>query len=135
MHSPLHESRFFALLRGSLILLIVPLVGCLLHAKKHTALPPAPSPAAVQTPAPEVPLSIPQTAVMLPSSQPVNPDAIPKVQTAQEVPAPERTDPPPTPRASRRTVAAGPPKPEPEAEAEAPPPPPVQEQAPIGAHT
>jgi hypothetical protein len=112
------------------LLLIVPLVGCTLGASKQAAVPPPPKPAAVQPPAPDPPLSIPQTAVTLPSPQWVNPDAIPKVQTAQESPAPEKTEVPPTPRASRRT-AAGPPKPEPEPEPEAPPIPAVQEQAPI----
>lgn len=92
-------------------------------------MPPPPKPAAVQPPAPEQPLSIPQTAVTLPSPQPVNPDAIPSVQAAQ-APAPEKPDPPPAPKVSRRT-AAGPPKAEPEPEPEAPPAPAVEEQAPI----
>jgi hypothetical protein len=115
----------------ALILLIVPLVGCTLSAGKQAAVPPPPKPAAVQPPAPEPQLSIPQTAVTLPSPQPVNPDAIPSVQAAQ-APAPEKPEAPPAPRASRRT-AAGPPKPEPEPEAEpeGPPTPAAQEQAPI----
>jgi hypothetical protein len=96
---------------------------------KRAAAPPPPAPAAIQPPAPEQPLSIPQTAVTLPSPQPINPDAIPK-ETAQQSPAPEKTEAPPAPRAPRRS-AAGPPKPEPEPEAETPPAPAVQEQAPI----
>ena len=115
---------------ATFLLLIVPLVGCTLGASKQAAVPPPPKPAAVQPPAPDPPLSIPQTAVTLPSPQLVNPDAIPEVQTAEEAPAPEKTEAPPAPRAPRRT-AAGPPKPEPEPETEAPPTPAVQEQAPI----
>jgi hypothetical protein len=130
MRSPLQESRLFAFLRGFLILLIVPLVGCTLGASKQAAVPPPPKPAAVQAPAPEPPLSIPQTAVTLPSPQWINPDAIPKVQTAQESPAPAKTEAPHTPHASR-AANAGSPKPEPEPEPEAPPTPAVQEQAPI----
>jgi hypothetical protein len=130
MSSPLHESRPLEFLRGFLILLIVPLAGCTLGASKQTALPPPPKPAAVQPPAPEAPLSIPQTAVTLPSPQPVNPDSIPKVQVAaQEPPAPEKPETPPPTRAARR---ATPPqtKPEPEAEPEPPATPAVQEAAP-----
>src|ERR1017187_9235574 len=80
------------------LLLIVPLVGCTLGASKQAAVPPPPKPAAVQPPAPDPPLSIPQTAVTLPSPQLVNPDAIPKVQTAQESSAPAKTEAPPAPR-------------------------------------
>jgi len=83
----------------------------------------------VQPPPPDPQLSIPQTAVTLPSPQPLNPDAVPTVQAAQ-APAPEKVEAPPAPRAVRRS-AAGPPKPEPEPETEAPPTPAVQEQAPI----
>jgi hypothetical protein len=82
----------------------------------------------VLPPVPEPQLSIPQTAVTLPSPQEVNPEAIPVV-TAQ-VSVPEKTDPPPPPRVTRR--AAGPPKPEAEAEPEPPAPAPaLPEQAPI----
>jgi hypothetical protein len=129
MRSPLHESRSFVFLRGALIVLIVPLLGCTLHVGKKAVVPPPPSPAAVQPTAPDQPLSVPQTAVTLPGYQEVNPDAIPQV-TAQ-APAPEKPETPPAPRAPRR-IAAGPPKPaEPEPEPEAPPAPAVQEQAPI----
>ena len=131
MRSLHHESRWFRFLRGSLILLIVPLVGCTLGPRKQAVLPPPPKPVAVQPPAPDPPLSIPQTAVTLPSPQPVNPDAIPSVQTAQ-APAPGKTEALPAPHTSR-PKAAGPPKPGPEPEPEAPPPPTpaLQEQAPI----
>ena len=61
----------------------------------------------------------------------VNPDAIPKVQVAQETPVPEKTEPPPAPRVARRSAAGPPKQPEPEPEVEAPPTPAVQEQAPI----
>jgi hypothetical protein len=129
MRPQLHDSRSLAFFRGSLILTIVPLVGCTLGAAKQAAAPPPPKPAAVQQPAPEPQLSIPQTAVTLPSPQPVNPDAIPQPVTAQ-VPVPEKTDPPPAPRTSRR-AAATPPKPDPEPESEAPPAAALTEQAPI----
>jgi len=116
--------------RSLFILLIVPLAGCTLGASKQAATPPPPKPAAVQPPAPDPPLSIPQTAVTLPSPQPVNPDAIPVVQVAQ-TPAPEKAEAPPAPRVAHRPPA-GPPKQEQEAETEAPPPAPaVQELAPI----
>jgi hypothetical protein len=116
---------------AALLLLIAPLVGCTLGASKQAAAPPPPKPAAVQPPAPDEPLSIPQTAVTLPAAQMVNPDAIPKVQVAQETPVPEKTEPPPAPRVARRSAAGPPKQPEPEPEVEAPPTPAVQEQAPI----
>ena len=131
MRWPLHESRSFAFLRAVLILAIVPLVGCTLGASKQAAVPPPPSPAAVQPPAPEAPpLSIPQTAVTLPGYQEVNPDAIPQVTTAQ-VPAPEKPETPPAAIRTKPRIAAGPPKPEPEDEPETPAAPAVPEQAPI----
>jgi hypothetical protein len=129
MPSPPKESRLIAFLRGFLILAMVPLAGCTLGASKQAAVPPPPKPAAVQPPAPDPPLSIPQTAVTLPSPQPVNPDAIPVVQAAQ-APAPPKTDTPPAPKVARRT-AAGPPKPDPEPEADSPPTVAAPEQAPI----
>jgi hypothetical protein len=114
-----------------LLLWMAPLVGCMLGAGKQAAVPPPPQPVAIQPPAPDPPLSIPQTAVTLPELQPFNPDAIPKVQTIQESPAPEKTEPPPAPRAPKR-AATVPPKPEPEPETEPPTPTPaVPEQAPI----
>jgi len=119
-------------LRGALLLLIVPLAGCtFLGVGKRAAVPPPPKPAAVQPPAPETALSIPQTAVTLPSLQTLNPAAIPPV-TAQ-APAPEKPETPPAPRASRRSVGS-PPKADPDPEPETPAPPAapaVQEQAPI----
>jgi len=126
MHPPLHESRpFFA---GSLILLIVPLAGCLLHATKQAAAPTPPKPAVVQPPPPEPPLSIPQTAVVLPSPQEVNPDAIP--HEPAQAPPPEKTEAPPPARPVRR--AATPQKPDTDPEpVEAPPTPAAPEQAPI----
>jgi hypothetical protein len=130
MPPPLQESRLSDFLRGFLILLIVPLAGCTLGANKQTALPPPPKPAAVQPPAPEAPLSIAQTAVTLPSPQPVNPDSIPKVQVAaQEPSAPEKPETPPPARAARRTAPPAT-KQEPEAEPEPPSTPVVQEPAP-----
>ncbi|MGA3044123.1 MAG: hypothetical protein ABSF54_25385 [Bryobacteraceae bacterium] len=131
MCTPRHASRSLAFLRGALILLIVPLVGCTLGAAKRTAAtPPPPKPVAVLPPAPDPPLSIPQTAVTLPPPQPLNPDAIPLMPVAQ-APVPEKTEAPPAAHTARRT-AAGPPKPEPESDAEAPaaPAPAVQEQTP-----
>jgi hypothetical protein len=117
---------------ATLILLIVPLVGCTWGARKQAAAPPpTPKPAAVQPPAPDEPLSIAQTAVTLPPEQPVNPDAIPKVQAAPEAPAPEKVEAPPAPRTARRSTAGPPKPPEPESEPEVSPTPAVQEQAPI----
>jgi hypothetical protein len=78
---------------GLTILLIVQLAGCTLHNKKQAAAPPPPKPAAVAPPAPEPQqLSVPQTSVVLPSPQPVNPDAIPPVKAA--APATDRADAP-----------------------------------------
>lgn len=112
------------------ILLIVPLAGCTLGTHKQAATPPPPTPAAVQAPAPEKPLSTPQTAVTLPSRQEFNPDSIPK-ETVQEVAVtPEKPETPPPQRVSRR-VPAGPQKPEPEPEAETPAPAAPPEQGPI----
>lgn len=129
MYPPLNESRPLAFLCVFLVLIMAPLAGCTLGASKQAALPPPPKPAAVQPPAPEPQLSVPQTAVTLPSPQPVNPDAIPAVAAVQ-APAPEKADPPPPTRASRRTNAVAP-KPEPETEAETTQAPAAPEQAPI----
>lgn len=138
MRSPLHDQRAGSgrercvpMSACATLLLIVPLMGCTLGASRQAAVPPPPKPAAVQPPAPDPPLSIPQTAVTLPSPQWLNPDAIPKVEIAQVSPAPEKTEAPPAPRASHRT-ATGPAKPDvdPEPEAPAPPTPAVQEHAP-----
>jgi hypothetical protein len=118
-----HESRSLSLLA---MVLILPLAGCTLGATKQAATPPPPKPAAVQPPAPDPPLSVPQTAVTLPDPQPVNPDAIPSAPVAQ-APAPEKIEAPAAPRAARRN-AASPPKPD---ESDPPPTPAVQEQAPI----
>jgi hypothetical protein len=130
MRPPLHESRSFAFLCAVLALLIVPLVGCTLGAAKRAAVPPPPSPVAVQPPAPDQPLSIPQTAVTLPGYQEVNPDAIPQVATAQAS-APEKPEtPPPAPHTkARSTVASS--KSVIDDEPEVPPPPAVQENTPI----
>ncbi len=127
-------SRSSAFIRGLMVLLIVPLAGCTLGTSKPAAVPPAPQPAVVQPPVPDTPLSIPQTAVVLPSPQPVNPGAIPApaADPVSPAPKPETTAVAP-PRAPRRTPA-GPPKPEPEPEAETPAAPaiqPVEEQPPI----
>jgi len=128
MRSPLHASRSFAF-RGALIVLIVPLVGCTLHAGKQAAVPPPPSPAAAQPAPPEAPLSIPQTAVTLPSYQEVNPDAIPP-ETALPVPPPEKPEaPPPAPRPVHRALVKH--GEEDVSEPETPSAPAVQEQAPI----
>jgi len=114
-----------------MFLLIVPLAGCTLWARKQAAAPPPPNPAAVQPAAPAPPLSIPQTAVTLPSRQEFNPDAIPKVPAAQEAPAPAKTETPPAPRASHRTAKDPPKSGATDTEAEAPPPPAVPEQTPL----
>ena len=127
MRPPLHElRRFFA---GSLILLIVPLAGCLLHATKQAAAPPPPKPAVVQPPPPEPSLSIPQTAVVLPSPQDVNPDAIP--HEPAPAPPPEKTEAPPPARPVRRAATPQKPDTEPEPVEAAPSTPAAPEQAPI----
>jgi len=130
MRPSLQESRLFAFLRGSLVLLIVPLAGCTLGASKQAAAPLPPKPAAVQPPAPDPPLSIPQTAVVLPSPQPINPDAIPPVP--QPTPVQEKTEAPPATKAKSHipagTTKAGQ---DTDPEPEAPPTPVVQESAPI----
>jgi hypothetical protein len=133
MRSSLHESRSLALLSGALILSIVPLAGCTLGAAKQAAAPPPPNPAAVQPPAPEQPLSIPQTAVLLPSPQQLNPDAIPPPVPAAPAAPPVKPDPPVAAQKSHRAATPVKQDPEPEAEPEAPPTaaPVVQEQAPI----
>ena len=112
---------------ATLLGLMVALAGCTLGLGKRRAVAPPPAPAAVQPPAPDLPLSIPQTAVTLPNPQPVNTDAIPTLQAAQQSPAPGKTEAPPAPRALRRSAAV-PPKPDPEPEAETPPAPAPPEQ-------
>jgi hypothetical protein len=87
------------------------LVGCTFARKKTP--PPPPPPVAVSPPAPQQPLSIPQTSAQLPSPQPVNPDAIP--------PAPAPAPPPEKPEASPpRPARHVSPRPEAPAEAEQP---------------
>jgi hypothetical protein len=124
-----HKSGSFAFLPGFLILLLLPLVGCNLVASKQAATPPPPKPAAVQPPAPEPPLSIPQTAVTLPSPQDVSPDAIPATPVVQ-VTVPEKTEPPPAPKVSRRASTGQTKQADAESEPETPPAPApaVQEQ-------
>jgi len=108
---------------GFIILLIVPLAGCTLGAKKQTVVPPPPAP----QPTTEPQLSVPQTSVVLPSPQPVNPDAIPPLETAQK-PAPEKPEGSSTParRVARRPATA---RPEAEPEADTPPAPPPEQPA------
>jgi len=124
------HSRSSALISGLSLCLIIPLAGCTLHAAKQAATPPPPKPAAVETPAPEPQLSIPQTAVVLPSEQPVNPDAIPPAPATVQPPAPEKTAPPVVIR-SRRAASSVPRQEPAEQEAETPPAPPIEEQPPI----
>jgi hypothetical protein len=103
--APFNYLRSFAFICG-----LVFLSGCTLRSQKPAAVPPAPQPAAVQAPAPEPQLSIPQTTAQLPSPQPVNPDAIPAAP-AEEPPAPEKE----APRTTRRPPVppvTGAPKPE-----------------------
>ncbi|HVN05117.1 MAG TPA: hypothetical protein VMT86_11905 [Bryobacteraceae bacterium] len=112
------------------VTLAVALTGCTLGSAKQPATPPPPAAAAAQA-TPEGPLSIPQTTVVLPSPQPVNPDAIPKIPAAA-APAPEKAETAaPAPRTPRRAAA---PKPEQETEADNQPAAPVAappEQPPI----
>jgi|HubBroStandDraft_6_1064221.scaffolds.fasta_scaffold457541_1 hypothetical protein len=115
---------------AAFVLLIVPLAGCTLGASKQAVVPPPPKPEAVQQPPPEPQLSTPQTVVTLPELQPVNPGAIPKVQTVEAAPPLEKTEAPPTTRTPHRaavttkTTDQG-------SDAEPPPTPPAPEQAPF----
>jgi hypothetical protein len=130
MRLSLHESRWFVFVRGSLILSMVPLLGCTLGASKQAAVPPPPKPAVVQPPAPEPQLSVPQTAVVLPSPQPFNPDALPP-PAPDHAAAPAKADPPSAPKASSPRRSAGTRQ---ESDTEPDPPaatPAVHEQAPI----
>jgi len=130
MRPPLSESRLRAFLSGSVILLILPLAACNLGMSKQATPPPPAAPAAVQPPVPDPQLSVPQTAVVLPSPQPVNPDAIPAAVPVAEVPAPGKTEAPPVVHTTRRGAATQP-KSDTDTEAEPPAAPVVQEQAPI----
>jgi hypothetical protein len=114
-----------------LVLLIVPLAGCTPGASKQAVVPPPPKPAAVQQPPPEPQLSTPQTVVTLPELQPVNPGAIPKVQTVEAAHPPEKTEAPPPPRAPRHTSTGQSKAADPEPGAEAPAIPAAPEQAPF----
>jgi len=121
--------RLITLMRAPLVVLIVSLTGCSLGTKKTAAVPPPPNPAAVQPAAPEQPLSIPQTSVVLPSAQPINPAALAQAPPPAAQAAAKTADAPAPPRVPRRVVAV-PPKPEVDQEAEAPatPAPAVEEQ-------
>jgi len=122
MASPLHASHSFALLRGALIALLVTLMGCTLRAGKQAVVPPPPSPAVAQPPAPAAPLSVPQTAVTLPGYQEVNPDAIPSTQaTTTQTTEPEKTEASPAVSRPRRSTASQKPVAGEEPEAAAPP--------------
>jgi hypothetical protein len=75
------------------------LAGCLVHGKQQMAkaVPPPPQPAPQPAPQPlSQPLSIPQTNVILPPPQPVNPEAV-AAATAPEKPV-EAAPAPPSPR-------------------------------------
>jgi hypothetical protein len=119
-------SRSSAFIRGLMALLIVPLAGCMLGTSKPAAVPAAPQPVVVQPPVPDAPLSIPQTAVVLPSPQPVNPGAIPATPAEPVSPAPKPDTTAVAPQRPPRRPPAGPPKPEPEPEAETPAAPAIQ---------
>ena len=86
----LHHMRTWCLL-GAMLSLIAVLPGCSLRTTKAATPPPPPPPAAVQPQVPDQPLSVPQTAVELPSPQLVNPEAVPHPEAEQvsvEKPAP-----------------------------------------------
>ena len=128
IQSGFHTMR--VLRHGWTVLLIVPLLSCTLHQKKQAVVPPAPKPAVVTPPAPEPqPLSIPQTAVVLPSPQPVNPDAIPPVQAAP-APVADKPEPVPAEHAGRHHTATAP-KAEAEPEPETPAPAATTEEPPF----
>ncbi len=114
-----NDLRFPAVLRGSLLLVLIPLASCTLRPHKQAAVPPPPKPASAQQPTPDAPLSIPQTAVTLPSAQVVNPSAIPE-PPIPPTPSPEKEEAPASPRVTRRPASV-PPKAEPEQPAAPPP--------------
>ena len=92
---------------GLAILLIVSLAGCTLHQKKQAAVPPPPKPAAIAPPVAEPQAySLPQTSVVLPSPQPVNPDAIPPLTSAASQASDKAEAPSAAPRVPRRAGGA-----------------------------
>jgi hypothetical protein len=101
----------------------IPLAGCVLNGQPKTVAysPPPPKPA--PAPPPE-PLSIPQTHVDLPPSQPWNPDAV-KTEQPPDPPPPVQPKPPAAPARTTRAPAPKPveppPAPDPEAAPERPP--------------
>jgi hypothetical protein len=116
--------RRLALIRGAFLFLVIPLTSCLIGTHKQAAIPPPPQPVAVQEPAQNEPLSIPQTAVVLPSEQGLNPGALPQTPpAATTVPAPKPDEQPPSPQRATRHVPASQPKAEPEETAPQPAPP------------
>lgn len=126
---PPSHSCSFALIRGSIFVLMVPLVGCMLGGAKQASVPPPPKPAAAQPAAPEAPLSVPQTSVVLPSPQPVNEDAIPQALAAP-APVPEKVQAAAPPSRPKRRPVADAAK-EAEQEAEPPAAPVVEEKPPF----
>lgn len=90
------DFRSRVLLPGSLLVFLIPTGSCILRPHKQAAVPPPPKPAVVQDATPDVPLSVPQTAVLLPSEQELNPGAIPPPS-------------PPPPAASQTPEAEAPP--------------------------
>jgi hypothetical protein len=118
-------------------LMAIPLAGCLLSGKPKTiaAAPAPPQPAAPATPA--EPLSIPQTQVDLPASQPVKAEALVTEPKVESVPPAPKPVPPPARKPSNtpppsKPADAPPPDATPEPET-APPRPPIQEILPADA--
>jgi len=100
------------------------LAGCVIQGKPKAASPPAPQPAAAApAPAPPPPpLSMPQTEIVLPPAQPVDPQALTKEtppETPAENPSPGRNQRRPAPPAATHSEpAATPPTPPPLPEVE-----------------
>jgi hypothetical protein len=124
-------------MQAAILCMMVALAGCTLHASRQAAPPPAPTPEAAVKQSPAPPLSIPQTSAVLPSPQPVNPDAIPRDPPPREplpaekaeVPA-ARTPPKAGGLRAKQTDTAGTSAP-PETEEPAAPAPAVSERAPL----
>lgn len=95
------------------LFLALSLAGCVLRGAPKTAkaTPPPPKPVVAPAPEPPQPLSIPQTRVELPRSQPVDPEALVLAPPPPEPPAPA-SPPKPARRAPVEATSASAPKPD-----------------------
>jgi hypothetical protein len=112
---PFRHSRSLTF-RGLVLVVVLWLTACTPQNNRPVATAPAPpKPAATQPAPPDPQLSIPQTTVLLPSLQQVNPDAIPK-SLPPSSPPPAQTDKAdavPPPKNTRRAAGAAKTDPEP----------------------